>query len=198
MRNGDMTKSKPALFGAAGIRDILRQYLPYAGIPFVMATLLVVFMARLDAFVLLNYELLIVFGYITAIFDIKTRRIPNALILAMLMAWAIAITPRLFLSTDAAIAFLLDSAIGFVVGGGLFLLIYLVSRKGLGGGDVKFMAGVGLYLGFGKVIPAMFYATILAALVGLTLILMKKIGRKDKIPLAPFLYIGILIAIFLH
>ena len=59
----------------------------------------------------------------------------------------------------------------------------------LGGGDVKFVAAAGLFLGFARIIPATLYGTILAALTGLALIALKKIGRKDKMPLAPFLYI---------
>ena len=44
----------------------------------------------------------------------------------------------------------------------------------------------------------MLFGTILAALAGLTLIVLKKISRKDKIPLAQFLYVGILITVFLR
>jgi len=42
----------------------------------------------------------------------------------------------------------------------------------------------------------MLYGTILAALTGLILILLKKLGRKDAMPLAPFIYAGILITVF--
>ena len=77
----------------------------------------------------------------------------------------------------------------------LFLAVYLVSRKGLGGGDVKFMAASGLYLGV-DVLPAMFYGSVLSAAAGLGLLLAKKIGRRDAIPLAPFLFAGILIVLF--
>ncbi len=75
-------------------------------------------------------------------------------------------------------------------------MVYLVSRGGLGGGDVKLMAASGLYLGFQKVMQAMLYGSILAALTGGGLILMRKIGRKDTIPLIPFLYAGILLSTF--
>ena len=102
----------------------------------------------------------------------------------------------MFINTDNGVKALTDSLYGMALGGGLFLLVYLFSRRGLGGGDVKFMAAAGLYLGFSGVIPAILYGTILAALTGLILILLKKIKRKDAIPLAPFLFIGILIIIF--
>jgi len=147
---------------------------------------------------MLQNELIIVFGYVAAVLDLKTKRIPNGLILAMLVAWVFTMTPMFFLDTGAAVGLLKDSALGFAIGGGLFLLVYMISRKGLGGGDVKFMAVAGLYLGFGGAIPVMLYGTVLAALTGLALILFKKIGRRDAIPLAPFLFAGILMTVFLQ
>ena len=172
--------------------------LPYIGIPMICASLLLLRAGRMDSFAMLRYELIIVFGYLAAIIDIKEKKIPNSLVLAMLAAWVLIMAPKLFIDTDAAIVLLMDSVIGFAIGGGIFLLVYIISRKGLGGGDVKFMAAAGLYLGLSGILPAMFCGTVLAALTGGVLILLKKIGRKDAIPLAPFLYAGILITLFLY
>ena len=175
----------------------LKSALPYAGLPVVGGALLFVHIGRLDSFSLLRLALIVIFGYIAAVRDAYSKRIANGLVIAMLAAWATIMTPILFLDTNAAIDHLADSALGFVISGGLFLVVYLISRKGLGGGDVKFMAAAGLYLGFESALSAMLYGTILAAVTGLALILFKKIGRKDTIPLAPFLYSGILLTVFL-
>ena len=177
-------------------KDIFKSALPYTGLPVVVTALLITHIGRTDAFILLFLGAIVIFGYVAAIYDAKTKRIPNRLVLAMLAAWVIIITPMLFLDTITAMASLVNSALGFAVSGGLFLLVYFISRKGLGGGDVKFMAVSGLYLGFDRALAAMLCGTVLAALSGLTLILLKKIARKDTIPLAPFLYIGMLIALY--
>jgi len=179
-------------------RGIIKTTWLYAGLPVAAIALLLARVGRTDAFGILLLELIVIFGYVASVMDIKAKRIPNELILAMIAAWVLIITPKLFIDTEAGVSLLKDSALGFLIGGGLFMVVYLVSRKGLGGGDVKFMAAAGLYLGFGGTIPAMLFGTILAALTGLALILMKKIGRKDTIPLAPFLYIGMLITVFLQ
>lgn len=176
----------------------LTPYLPYAGIPFIGIALAIIWLGGADAFSLLNYSLIIIFGYIAAILDLKSKKIPNKLTVAMFAAWLMIMTPKLFLDTNNAVATLLDSALGFALAGGLFILVYLISRKGLGGGDVKFMAAAGVFLGFGKIIPATLYGSILAALTALTLILLKKIKSKDTIPLIPFLYVGILLTIFFN
>jgi len=170
--------------------------LPYIGIPVIISVLLILRAGNTDAFLLLWYGLSVIFGYIAALHDLKTQCIRNELVLAMLAVWVMTMTPKLFLDTEVAIRMLMYSALGFAVSGGLFFLVYLISRKGLGGGDVKFIAAAGLYLGFAGIVPTILYGTILAALVGVTLIALKKINRKDKIPLAPFLYAGMLIVIF--
>ena len=178
------------------VKDKYKTWLPYAGIPLVLAALLLARADRIDVFVLLWYSLVVVFGYVAAVLDVKIRKIPNNLVLVMLGAWILTMAPKLLIDTGAAVVLLLDALLGFAVGGGLFLLVYFVSRKGLGGGDVKFMAAVGLYVGFSGTMTSMLYGTILAALTGLVLILTKKLGRKDPMPLAPFIYIGILITVF--
>jgi Flp pilus assembly protein protease CpaA len=177
------------------IKDKLRPAAPYIGLPIIGLILLFAQIGRMEAFDLLQYELLSAFGYIAAISDLKAKRIPNILVLAMLAGWLITLVPQLFLHTQAALGILQDAALGFALGGGTFLLVYIISRKGLGGGDVKFMAAAGLYLGLYGVIPAMLYGTVLAGLTALPLVLFKRIGRKDALPLAPFLYIGILLVL---
>jgi Flp pilus assembly protein protease CpaA len=177
-------------------KDKIKSILPYAGIPILGTAFLLIYAMQVDAFIILLCELVISFGYVAAVLDVKTKKIPNRLILAMFAAWVVAMTPKLFADIDTAIELLKDAALGLAVGGGLFLLVYVISRKGLGGGDVKFMAVAGLYIGFAGTLSAMLYGTILAGLTGLVLLLLKKIERKDAIPLSPFLYAGILIAVF--
>jgi Flp pilus assembly protein protease CpaA len=174
----------------------IKPFIPYAGLPVIFVALLLIRGLSGELAALLRFETLVVFGYVAAVYDIKEKRIPNALVLTMLGAWVVIAVPHLFYDTENALAALITSAVGFAVSGVLFLLVYLVSRKGLGGGDVKFMTAAGLYLGFQNVLPAILYGAVLSAITGLILILTKKMNRKDAIPLAPFLYVGILLTIF--
>ncbi len=78
-----------------------------------------------------------------------------------------------------------------------FLLPTLIHSKGMGMGDVKLVAVLGLYLGR-AVAPAIFIALILGVVVGAAVIAMKGVsdGRRTKIPFGPFLAVGALIAFF--
>jgi len=76
------------------------------------------------------------------------------------------------------------------------LLILIVSRGGMGAGDVKLMALIGFYLGVVGALMTMFIGFILGGLIGVILILFRLRGRKDAIPFAPFLVVGALVEIF--
>ena len=177
---------------------IYKKKLVYLGIPLLMLLLFFLKSGKVDAAILLQRELLVVFGYVASLTDIRSKRVPNKLVLAMAGTWVLVIVPQLFFQTEKAIAIMISDLIGFAMGGLLFLVVYLVSRKGLGGGDVKLMAVAGLYLGFKNVLPAMLYGSVLSSVFAAALILAKKIGRKDAIPLVPFLYIGMLITVLLQ
>ena len=169
----------------------------FSGAPIIAAVYCATHIRRSDGLMLLLNVLILSFGYIAAIYDIREKRIPNKLILIMLASWFVSIFPGLFINTGAVLPLVKDSLIGFLMGGGIFITIYLISKKGLGGGDVKFIAAAGLYLGLNGCISTILCGTLLSALVGLSLIMLKKIERKTPIPLVPFLYIGILVTLFL-
>ena len=171
----------------------LKSVLPFALLPVALAAIYIVQAGRLDAFALIRYVSIAVFGYIAAVGDIKTKHIPNTLILVMLAVWVCITSAHLLVDIQSAIPVMVNSLLGFAISFVMFLTVYLISRKGLGGGDVKFMAAAGLYLGLGGAISAIFVGTTLAAIVGAALVIMKKIGRKDAFPLAPFLFMGILV-----
>lgn len=89
-----------------------------------------------------------------------------------------------------------SSAIGFLAGGGLFYAIAVLSRGGMGGGDIKLMAMVGSLLGWKAVLSTTFFGSLTGAVVGVFMMVMKGKGRKTKIPFGPFLALGALVSLF--
>jgi leader peptidase (prepilin peptidase) / N-methyltransferase len=89
-----------------------------------------------------------------------------------------------------------DSLFGIVLGGGLFLVIILASRGGMGGGDLKLGAMLGAFLGWKALLFALFVAIVLGGAIGAVLLATGRRGRKDPIPFGPFLAAGGAMALF--
>lgn len=89
-----------------------------------------------------------------------------------------------------------SSLAGFLAGGGLFCLIAFLSKGGLGGGDIKLMAVLGLAAGWPFVLLVFLLAFILGAAVGLLLLLFKMKTWRSPLPFAPFLSLAFFLAAF--
>lgn len=89
----------------------------------------------------------------------------------------------------------IGSLIGLLIGGGFLLLVALVSRGGMGGGDIKLMGVLGFWLGWKLTIVAMLISFITGALLSALLLLFKIKGRKDVIPFGPFIALAAFITI---
>jgi len=88
----------------------------------------------------------------------------------------------------------LDALLGLLSGGGVLLLIAVLTRGGMGGADIKINAVYGAVLGLRLSLLSLFIAFTVGALVSLLLIIFKLKGRKDVIPFSPFLSVGALTA----
>ncbi|WP_173427608.1 prepilin peptidase [Mesobacillus campisalis] len=89
-----------------------------------------------------------------------------------------------------------DSLIGAAIGFGLLLLIALVSKGGMGGGDIKLFAVIGFVVGTKTVLLSFFLATLLGAVVGLAGMALGMVKRGKPIPFGPFIAAGTLVAYY--
>lgn len=128
-------------------------------------------------FLLLLYISLFI---VISLIDMEHQRIPNQIVFPALLIAALT-TP---LRPDAGLAELwLGGAIGF---GSLFLIALLLPR-GMGMGDVKLTAFIGLILGYPKIVPMLLLAFIFGGLTGAFLLITRLKSRKDPVPFGPFL-----------
>jgi leader peptidase (prepilin peptidase)/N-methyltransferase len=84
----------------------------------------------------------------------------------------------------------IDSFIGLLGGGFFFYIIALLSRDGMGGGDIKLIAMIGAFLGLQGVLFTILIGALSGSLIGLSLIISGKKIMKDKVPFGPFLAFG--------
>ena len=76
----------------------------------------------------------------------------------------------------------------------IWLIIYLYKqirkKEGMGLGDAKLMAGIGLLFGWQSIPFTLFFASLLALLVATPSLMENKKSLKSKIPFAPYLIIA--------
>jgi leader peptidase (prepilin peptidase)/N-methyltransferase len=89
-----------------------------------------------------------------------------------------------------------NSLSGALLGGGLFYLTAILSRGGMGGGDIKLIAMIGAFLGWKEVLLTIFLGALSGSLVGVFLMVFRGKGRKHKIPFGPFLSLGATLSLF--
>ncbi len=146
---------------------------------------------------LLLAQLMLLFGYLAAVSDAKSQRIPNKLVLLMLACWMIVVIPQLLLAPADAYDLVITGLIGFVAGGGITMFAYIASRKGLGGGDVKFCAAAGCYIGATAVLSGILFGSVFALLVNAILVIARKRKKTDRFAFVPYINAGIVLLLFL-
>jgi leader peptidase (prepilin peptidase) / N-methyltransferase len=115
--------------------------------------------------------------------DLERRVIPNAILLV-----GSAVGIAIIAATDPAS--LPERAIAAAGAGGFLLLVALIYPRGMGMGDVKLAAVMGIFLA-ASVVPALFIGIALGGLVGVALLLSQGPGaRKQAVPFGPFLALG--------
>lgn len=77
--------------------------------------------------------------------------------------------------------------IAALLGGSIFLMLAIISKGGFGGGDIKFMTCLGLWLGLKYTILAVIMSFILGGLGAAILLLLKKKTITDKFPYGPYI-----------
>lgn len=101
----------------------------------------------------------------------------------------------LFLPDVEIVPFIGRAAAGGGIGLALFLLIVIVSRGGMGWGDIKLAALIGLVTGFPLVFVALLIGVILGGVVAVLLLVFKIKKRKEAIPFGPFLAIAAIVTL---
>lgn len=121
--------------------------------------------------------------------DLKYYEIPDAFSLPGLV---IAVGGQLIFDTD-----IWKVIVGILIGGGIFLIQYVVSKgKWVGGGDIRLGALLGAYLAWPGTLVGLFLAYLLGGTVAVVLLLcrVKRIG--DRLPFGTALTIATIVAVF--
>lgn len=136
--------------------------------------------ANLEAFLIGGYSAILI---IILFIDLEHHRILNKL---SYPAIALALLASPFIPGRSALEMLTGGALGF----GFLLILALLYPAGMGMGDVKLAAFIGLAVGHPGIVLALFLAFVLGGFLSGGLVLAKKMGRRDPIAFGPFLAAG--------
>jgi len=130
------------------------------------------------------------------VIDIEHGLILNKVVYpAIIVALLLALLRPPWLELGIVTTGIANAALGGAVGFGLFFLIAVVSRGGMGWGDVKLMAVIGLATGFPLVILAIVLAAVIGSLVAVALMIARRTRFRETLPFGPFLAVGTMITL---
>lgn len=146
---------------------------------------------ELPAFLLFGWMLLVV-----AVIDLHTRRIPNRLTYPLTPALLVLLTAAALLDgvPGAAVRAVVAGVAAFAV----LLVLALINPRGMGMGDVKLAAFIGLglgYLGWAHVWLGLFLGFLAGGVVAGGALVSGLRTRKDHIPFGPWLALGAIAAL---
>jgi leader peptidase (prepilin peptidase) / N-methyltransferase len=134
-------------------------------------------------------------GVLLAWIDSRTRLLPTRIIapsyaiVASLLVLASAI--------DQDWAALVRAALGWVVGGGIFFVMWFIYPKGLGYGDVRLAGLLAMalaWVGWPELAVGMYAGFLFGGLVGGALVLARVVDRR-RYPFGPFMVLGALVGL---
>jgi prepilin signal peptidase PulO-like enzyme (type II secretory pathway) len=130
------------------------------------------------------------------VIDLEHRLILNKIVYpAMAVALLISILFGIFLPQLEIVPGIVQAFVGGGIGLVLFSLVVLVSRGGMGWGDVKMAALIGLVTGFPLMFVALLLAVLAGGLVAGLLLALKIKRRRQAIPFAPFLSLATIVTL---
>lgn len=141
--------------------------------------------------------LLMIAMSVLSVTDYKKNVIPNIVITVSIAAWVLVCGLSIIFEMEEGMKLTGSSLAGGLLAGISFLLCYFLSKRKLGGGDVKMAIVVGLFLGGDYIVFALFVGIALCAVCSLILMLLKKMTVKDTVPLAPFMFLGVAVTLLI-
>ena len=128
--------------------------------------------------------------------DIKGCIIPNEVNFVGFIVGIILTFAKMSINVKAGIDALGGMLVGFLIFlaiAGLSILVF--KREGMGGGDIKLMGVIGLYVGFFNNIQVFILSFFIAAIISTILLVTKKKKSDDYIPFGPFIVLAAYITI---
>jgi leader peptidase (prepilin peptidase)/N-methyltransferase len=128
------------------------------------------------------------------VIDLRTQLLPDILTLPLM--WA-----GLLVNTQATVAPLSSAVWGAAIGYLSLWSIYqlfkaITGKEGMGYGDFKLLAALGAWLGVGMILPIVLFASLAGSVLGVLMIVSKRLQPEVPIAFGPYLAMGGVLAVY--
>lgn len=129
--------------------------------------------------------------------DWETWKIPNRLVAVLFAGRLLFLLPEGIWEPHLMLSRFISSLLGCLVCGLLLLLVSVLTKGGLGAGDIKLFAGIGFLSGLYAVLYTLIFACTACGLMSVFLLLSRRKRRKDSLPMGPFILFGYVLMILM-
>jgi len=120
-------------------------------------------------------------------FDVKYRQIPNKILIFLIVFRVAAFIIMRNFTLTKFVEILFFAIIG--------IIFYFIFKNKIGAGDIKLEIVISLYLTAIDFIYALFISMLTMFVYGISVLCLKKVTLKTKIPLSPFIMIGVIASV---
>ena len=117
--------------------------------------------------------------------DIKHKLLPDSITLPLLWLGILLSLFNVFIDLETSV---IGAIFGYLSLWSIFIVFKLITGKeGMGHGDFKLLAMLGAWTGWKMLFVIVLTSSLVGAIVGITMILLKKTERDTQIPFGPYL-----------
>lgn len=132
-----------------------------------------------------------------AVIDYQYKIIPNFLLLVGMGCQLLCNFFAHFIQNSSWMQLFQPNISGFLGSIFLLLLIYLLSRRSIGFGDVKLFGVIGFYTNFPFSFTVLFLALLCSSFCAILCLLSKRKTKNDTLPFGPFILLGFLLGLWI-
>ena len=128
--------------------------------------------------------------------DYREKRIPNIFPISLAIIGIVCLIIGCISKQQGATSYLISSLFATIMVAICMTIDYILTKQGIGLGDIKLLCALALIGGVYTVGGTIFFGMIICTLISIGLLITKRKTMKDGIPFGPFIYLGYLITIY--
>ena len=132
-----------------------------------------------------------------ACFDFREHRIPNIFPLIMAVGAAILLFLGVVLNQAGSVDLITTSIVASVGCAVVLVVASILSKQGIGAGDIKLISALALLTGVYSVMGTIFFGILTCSFYAILILIIKRKNASKSVPFGPFLLFGYISMVFM-